>query len=97
MGHKLTRTAEDDLISIYVEGAALFGRAQAASYHDALGAIFTFLGEHPAAARERTEITPPVRCHPHAAHIIVYLVDEDGDALILRIRHAREDWENDPL
>ena len=96
MGFKLSRVAEDDLISIYMEGAAQFGLAQADSYHASLDRLFHVLGEHPEAARERLEITPPVRCHPHASHIIIYVIDADGDALILRVRHAHEDWERDP-
>jgi len=96
MGFRLSRTAENDLISIYVEGARQFGTRQADAYHDSLDRLFRFLGRHPEAAPERREISPPVRCHPHAPHIVIYRVDTDGDALILRIRHAREDWEADP-
>ena len=96
MGFKLSRAAEDDLISIYLDGAAQFGLAQADIYHAGLDRIFRFLGEQPKAARERREITPPVRCHPHTSHIIISVIDVDGDALVLRIRHAHEDWERDP-
>jgi toxin ParE1/3/4 len=97
MGFKLSRAAEDDLIAIYVEGTARFGLAQADAYHDGLRGVFLFLGDHPKAARERPEISPPVRCHPHAAHMIVYTIDADGDAFILRVRHGYEDWEGDPV
>lgn len=96
MGFKLSRAAEGDLISIYVEGVQQFGGMQADEYHESLHRSFLFLGEHPKAARERVEITPPVRCHPHAAHLIVYIIDEDGDAFVLRVRHSHEDWETDP-
>ena len=97
MGYKLTQAADIDLILIYGEGVELFDIAQADRYHASLENTFIFLGEHPKAARERVEITPPVRCHPHHSHIIVYLIDEDGDALILRIRHAQEEWDRKPL
>jgi len=96
MGFRLSRAAEDDLISIYMEGAAQFGLRQADAYHDSLDRLFRFLGTHPEAARERHEIAPPVRCHPHAAHIVIYRIDAAGDALILRVRHAREDWDGEP-
>ena len=96
MGFKLSRAAEADLISIYLEGVALFGPNQADAYHSGLKATFDFLGDNPKAARQRQEIDPPVRCHPHGAHLIVYIEDDDGDAFILRVRHGREDWEEDP-
>ena len=97
MAYKLTRKAEDDIVEVYLEGYALFGEAQAEAYHEALGQVFEFLSDNPRAARERTEITPPVRCHPHSTHIIIYLVQDNDDVLILRVRHAREDWDSDPV
>ncbi|WP_417496630.1 type II toxin-antitoxin system RelE/ParE family toxin [Maricaulis sp.] len=48
------------------------------------------------AARERVEIAPPVRCHPHGSHLIIYVIDADDDVLVLRIRHAHENWAGDP-
>lgn len=45
-------------------------------------------------ARERQEISAPVRIHPFKAHLVVYPV-EDADILILRIRHAHEDWQGE--
>ena len=97
MAYRLSQAADNDLISLYLEGAMRFGLAQADRYHESLARAFRFLAEHPKAARERTEINPPVRCHPHGAHMIIYLIDGDGDAYILRVRHAREDWESDTL
>ena len=100
MAYKLTREAEDDIIHTYLEGVRLFGAAQAESYHRELEQIFELLAKNPAMARERFEITPPVRIHPHKAHIIVYLSDDAnarGDILILRIRHSHEDWVSAPV
>lgn len=48
-------------------------------------------------ARLRTEITPPLRVLAHRSHVILYGVDQDGVAIILRIRHGREDWISNPL
>ena len=42
------------------------------------------------------EITPPVRVHPCGSHMIVYEINKLG-VLILRVRHHRENWENDNL
>lgn len=92
MGYRLTRKAVEDLRQIYVEGIAHFGAHQAASYHDSLKRIFDMLAYNPGIARSRTEISPPVRVHPHKAHVIIYSLDENKDVLILRVRHSREDW-----
>lgn len=94
--YRLTRKAEDDLIEIYVDGAAQFGRAQAEAYLAALESVFEIIAANPLLAAEREEISPPVRVHPHGSHIVIYLVDDAGDILIVRVRHAREDWMRDP-
>lgn len=88
---RLTRAAADDLVAIYRHGLAQFGADQADRYHDQLADTFAFLAKYPGAARERFEITPPVRIHRHKAHLIVYETVHGG-VLILRIRHGREDW-----
>lgn len=95
MGYRLTGKAEEDVIRIFRDGARLFGLAQAESYHDELEAVFGLIGRHHGIARERTEITPAIRVHPHKAHLIIYIVDPDGNALIVRVRHGHEDWAND--
>lgn len=97
MAYKLTIKAEEDIIHIYREGVGMFGTEQAEKYHAGLEDIFAFLSSTPKAARERTEITPPVRIHPYRSHFVVYLIDDAGDVLILRVRHGREDWEGNPL
>ena len=97
MSYKLSVKAEEDLIHAYREGVRMFGTTQAEKYYVGMERVFQFLSETPKAARERTEISPPVRVHPYQSHIIVYLIDDKGDILILRIRHSREDWENDPV
>jgi len=39
----------------------------------------------------------PVRCHPHGAHMIIYSDHLEDVVVILRVRHAREDWEDTPV
>ncbi|MEP2761231.1 MULTISPECIES: type II toxin-antitoxin system RelE/ParE family toxin [Alphaproteobacteria] len=97
MAYKLTRKAEEDIITVYQQGVVLFGAAQAETYHARLEQAFDFLSANPRAARERMEITPPVRCHPLGVHIVIYLIEDNGDVLILRVRHSREDWAADPV
>ena len=96
MTFRLTRKAENDLVSIYVSGVNNFGLAQADAYLDRLEKTFHTLGENPKLARERAEIQPPVRVYPCEEHLIIYDIDVQG-VLILRVRHGREDWVSDPV
>lgn len=96
MGYRLTREAERDVGSIAEMGIEMFGVEQARAYHDTLFHVFDLIADNPGMGRERTELTPPVRVHPFRSHIIVYNV-EDADVLIIRVRHAHEDWISDPI
>jgi toxin ParE1/3/4 len=92
VAYRLTRAAAEDIRHVYREGKRLFGVRQADLYHLFLESIFEMLAQNPEAAGERTEISPPVRIHPSGAHLVVYLKTEDGNVLVLRVRHARENW-----
>lgn len=96
MSYRLTRRAAEDIEAIYRHGAEHFGLKQADAYHEQLERAFNFLADNPLAARARLELTPPVRIHPVGSHLVVYQVDEDGVLLIIRVRHAHEDWA-DPI
>ena len=89
---KLAQKAEDDLLAIFLQGIERFGPVQAEAYLRDLDHVFDLLGAHPELGRVRTEITPPVRVHPHRAHIIIYETDGVDGVIILRVRHAAEDW-----
>jgi toxin ParE1/3/4 len=93
--YKLSRQAEEDIVELYLAGAAGFGVTQAERYHEGLKATLEFLAEYPMAARERTEISPPVRVHPYRAHLVVYRI-EGHDILIIRLRHGHENWQASP-
>lgn len=97
MSFRLTKSARDDLIHIYVESVRMFGVAQAENYQDGLDRIFRILADSPHLARERTELTPPVRIHPSGSHVVVYQIEDTGGILIVRIRHALEDWAGSPI
>lgn len=92
---RLTREADEDVVRLYVDGAGQFGFEQAERYYADLWRTFAFLAEYPFAARERTEFKPPVRIHPFRSHMIVYRAG-NGPVQVLRVRHARENWEADP-
>ena len=97
MTFRLTRRAEDDIIAIYRYTAETFGLPQADAYHDKLHKTFGIICDQSQLARERTEISPPVRVHPSGAHIIIYLAPPGEPVLIIRVRHASEDWLSDPV
>ena len=71
----------------------MFGQAQADRYIDGLLETLDLIAEFPEMSRLRTEIDPPMRVHPHQSHAIIYKIDERSDVLIVRIRHALEDWQ----
>ena len=63
---------------------------------ESIEAMVELLSENPRIARERLEISPPVRIHPFHSHLIVYMVDDNNDIFIIRIRHGHEDWQSNP-
>lgn len=95
MGFRLSREAEEDIVAIAESGILAFGEAQARRYHEELFTLMELIGDHPRMARERREIVPPVRIQPFKAHLVVYLIEDDGGVLVLRVRHAHENWESE--
>ena len=95
MAYLLTDEAEEDVIHILSEGGQQFGLRQARAYYNGLLECFLFLAETPRAGRERIELTPIVRTHPFHSHVIIYQVTDDEDVLILAVRHARENWQDE--
>lgn len=93
--YRLSRAASDDISHIFLDGLECFGLAQADRYHEGMAAAFEFLAAYPQAARLRDEIRPSVRVHPYRSHLILYDIMEDGRILILRVRHGREDWQDE--
>lgn len=93
----LSVQAEEDIIAIAEHGIAIFGPIQAKRYHSDLFNTLDLIAKNPQMAREREEISPPVRIHPFKAHLIVYQIEQNGSVFILRIRNAFEDWISDPL
>ncbi len=96
MPYQISREAEDDIISIATYTMDGFGVEQTIAYRNGLIRTFNFLADHPRVARLREEISPPVRAYPYKSHMIVYDLDEDDTVIILRVRHAREDWQAGP-
>lgn len=89
----ISEDADRDLSFIYLRGVETFGLGQADRYIDALLNVLDTITDFPEISRLRTEIDPPIRVYIHQSHVIMYDVDEKGDVLIVRIRHALEDWQ----
>lgn len=92
MGYRLTRKADADVVDIYLYGARTFGTAQAERYHEGLVRAFGQIAADPHLARERTDLTPPVRLSGYESHVIIYRIEPNRDILIVRILHGRQDW-----
>ena len=75
MGFRLSLKAEEDIVGIAEDGLRLFGAAQARLYHDELFGIFGLIAANPRMARERQELSPPMRIHPFKAHLVVYHIE----------------------
>lgn len=95
MAFELSRRAVEDLYHIYRTGVEGFGVDQAERYQDGLEETFAFLAEFPRAARIRAELRQETRAYPYRSHLIFYRLDGEG-IFIQRIRHAKEDWTNQP-
>lgn len=96
MGYRLTRRAAEDIEGIYLTGVERFGIRQADDYHQLLEKTFRFLAENPLVARQRPELIPAVRVHPVQSHLVIYRVMASQDILVIRVRHAHEDWADNP-
>jgi toxin ParE1/3/4 len=96
MDYRLSLLAEEDVIRIAEEGILMFGLEQARKYHQELFAVFRLISLNPRMARERHELSPPLRIHRFRAHLVVYRVDADDEIFIVRVRHGHEDWVKEP-
>jgi toxin ParE1/3/4 len=92
MSYQLTNEAAQDLEAILLDGMSRFGIPVAIDYHQKLFQVFSLLAQFPEMSRERVELTPAVRIHPVVSHIIIYQLQANQDILIVRVRHAHEDW-----
>jgi toxin ParE1/3/4 len=97
MSYHLTNEAAKDLEAILLDGMGRFGINVAIDYHQKLFQVFELLAQFPEMSRERVELSPPVRIHPVGSHIVIYQLQANQDIRIVRVRHAHEDWLNDPL
>lgn len=91
-GYRLTPAAQNDLEDIWLYTLEQWSVQQADRYADILEDTLDRLLFMPEMARERPEFDPPVRIHPSAEHLIVYLIEGD-QLVVLRILGAGQDWQ----
>jgi toxin ParE1/3/4 len=65
--------------------------AHADTYLDTLIAFIETIVAMPTLASERREFGPPVRLHPTAEHVIIYLVD-GNIVVVIRVLGGRQNW-----
>lgn len=93
--YRLSVKAAEDLAEIADYTISEFGAEQARRYRDRIEKTCTIIGETPDIGRLIDAVAPPMRFFPCGSHILVYTHDQDG-VLVVRIRHQREDWKDDP-
>ena len=91
-GYRLTPAAQNDLEDIWLYTLEQWSVQQADRYTDILEDTLDRLLFMPEMARERPEFDPPVRIHPSAEHLIVYLIEGD-QLVVLRILGAGQNWQ----
>jgi toxin ParE1/3/4 len=94
MGYRLATEAELDLADLFEIGETVFGRRQAEKYLAALLDVFALIASQARMAAERPVGGSVIRVHPFGSNVILYEIDDVG-ILILRVRHAHEDWLNE--
>ncbi|MCR6498181.1 type II toxin-antitoxin system RelE/ParE family toxin [Shinella sp. CPCC 101442] len=86
--YTLTERAEDDLLSLFLDGIEMFGLTQARRYKDELVRCFQLIASRPQMGRLVPSIGERVRRHTHQSHIILYEAAADT-VLILAVVPAR--------
>jgi toxin ParE1/3/4 len=92
---QLSRRAVEDLQIAYLDGLERHGRRQADAYVDDLLEALDRLADFPRLGMARSELGPTSRALVHKVHVVLYRTEGD-DVFVRRIRHAREDWQNEP-
>jgi toxin ParE1/3/4 len=88
----VTPAADADLERIYEHSWDHFGEAQATKYLTDLDYVLSLIAENPKLGRLRTDLNPPVRVHPHGAHVLIYYLNPANTPVLLRVRSTLETW-----
>jgi len=86
MTYRTTRRADADIAELYAQGIQRFGIDRSERSIADLLRCLDRLADNPLIARERHELSPPIRVHPHS-HVIADVLHEDT-ILIVRVLDA---------
>ena len=89
-----SREAQVDAAVMNREGLRLFGPKQAEKYQAGMREAFRAIVALPLSSPERHYQDQVVRVRYYGSHVILYTVTDDT-LTVLRIRHAREGWQDD--
>ena len=87
--------AQSDLIDIQFFGIVNFGQRASDDYAEGLRRLMGRLADFPMLGAERRNLLQPVRVLPYRSHLVIYTFEDDV-VRILRVRHGREDWFDNP-
>lgn len=90
-GYRFTPAARADIEEIWNHTVSNWSFDQAQNYVRAIQEICVLIVSQPHLARERNEISPPVRIHAHGKHLIIYRIERDYIDVV-RIVHSRQNW-----
>jgi toxin ParE1/3/4 len=91
MPYILSAEAEDDVDTMYFDGALRRGRRAARDYIDRLKDTLDLLSANPPIGTVRGGSRKTARIHPFGAHVILYR-EVRGGIIVLGIRPQRENW-----
>lgn len=86
---RLSSRAEAELVWIYDDSEARFGRYQAEAYLAGLDRIFGLLADFPGIGQSAEELKPGYRRFRFQAHIIFYTEDAEGVFIRAVVHSAR--------
>lgn len=95
MRYRLTGRARADVRALYRNGVLQFGETTAKRYITGLRDAFFRLAEFPNLGPKRDGFDRSFRTLTYGVHVILYRSEGEGEVVILRVRHGREDWQSD--
>lgn len=91
--YDITKEATEDLFRIWEYTVDTWSEEQADTYYGILESAMNEVGGAPATiGKPYDEIIPGLRAYHVRRHMVLYVVQENGRALIARILHERMDY-----
>lgn len=90
--YRLYPAALADLDLVWDYTVQTWSTQQAETYIRGLAEALEAIARYPEIARERKEITPPIRLYAYQSHLIIYRIEKEFVAII-RIVHASRHWQ----